>query len=434
MGRRKHRLLDDGDSDSSAHLEAGDFGDEDQDSRDERALFEDPYQRKRRKQRKRGFGDDSDEDDEDTGPSRRRSDWTKAPAFVSSQKVEPDQSMDIDADSDADRAAAKDGDSDEDEGDSQPSAPKSVNTPGDEDEEMEDSPRMGLSASKSAGVAGLGFTKAGIGSREETGETSSFSRFSRGGIGSTLSKGPSTSEQVEDDNPEDQKNSLSAFKRGGIGSSSRDDATATPSELHASLPKAFGATRTQRSFVRDDTDSAGSSRSATPNLSAQERAHFNKLEGSYGARMLAKMGWVAGVGLGVSGEGRINPVETKVRKKGMGIAFGGFSERTAQEKAEARRKGQVVSDDDEDATPEKGKGKVGMKMKPADAWKRPKKVKTNIEHKTYEEILAETGDSVPLAAGVGPIIDATGATASISFLTFPRITHKLFNSYARFPL
>ena len=415
MGRRKRQLLDDGDSDSSAHSEVEDFDDEDQDLREERALFENPYQHKRRKQPRRGFGDDSDE--EDAGPSRRRSDWTKAPAFVSSQKVEPDQSMDVDANSDADRAAAKDEDSDEDDEDesgSQPSVPKSMNTPKDEDEEMEDRPRMGIGGSKATSFSGLGFTKAGIGSLGETSKKSAFSGFSRGGIGSNFSKGLGASEEAEDDKSEDPKSSFSTFKRGGIGSSLRDETpTASAPELRDSLPKTFGATRAQRSFVRDDTDSAGSSRSATPNLSAQERAHFGKLEGSYGARMLAKMGWVTGTGLGVSGEGRINPVETKVRKKGMGIAFGGFTERTEQEKAEARRKGQLVSDDEEDAPPAKGKGKARAKKEPSDAWKRPRKVKTKIEHKTYDEILAETKDSMPPAAGIGPIIDATGSTASI---------------------
>ena len=422
MGRRKRQLLDDGDSDSSANSEPEDFGDEDQDLRDERALFENPYLPKRRKQQRRAFGDDSDEGDEEARPSRRRSDWTKAPAFVSSQKVEPDQSMDVDADSDADRAAAKDEDSDEDGDDSQPSPPKSVNTPGGEDEEMEDRTGMGIGASKSARFSGLGFTRAGIGSRGESSEKSTSSGFGRGGIGLTFSKGLGTSEGVGDDKSEDQKSAFAAFKRGGIGSSSRDDTSTTSSELHASLPKAFGATRTQRSFVRDDTDSAGSTRSATPNLSTQERVHFNKLEGSYGARMLAKMGWVTGTGLGTTGVGRIVPVETKVRKKGMGIAFGGFSERTEQEKAEARRRGESVSDE-EGVAPGKGKGKAGARKEPADAWKRPKKVKTKIEHKTYEEILAETGDSIPPAAGIGPIIDATGATASISLFTNPSTTH-----------
>ena len=418
MGRRKRQPLDDGDSDSSVPSEAEDFDDEDQDLREERALFENPYQNKRRKQRRGGFDGDSDEEDEGVGASRRRSDWTKAPAFVSSQKVEPDQSMDVDADSDADRATAKDEDPDEDEAGSQASVPRSTSTPRGE-EEMEDRPRRGLGSSKSTGFSGLGFTKAGIGSFDKPSEAPAFSGFNRGGIGSSFSRGLGTSNKVEDDESGDQKSSFSAFKRGGIGSLSHNETTASPG-LNDPLPKAFATTRVQRSFIRDDTDSAGSSRSATPNLSAQERAHFSKLEGSYGARMLAKMGWVSGTGLGVSGEGRINPVESKGRKKGMGIAFGGFSERTEQEKAEARRKGQVLSDDDDDATPGKGKGKAGAKKEPSDAWKRPKKVKTKVEHKTYEEILAETRDTMPPVSGVGPIFDATGSTVSFFFASSSR--------------
>jgi tuftelin-interacting protein 11 len=279
---------------------------------------------------------------------------------------------------------------------------------------MEDRPMMGLGGSKSTGFSGLGFTKAGIGSHGKASEKSAFSGFSRGGIGSAFTKGQDVREVAEDDRRGDREDSLSEFKRGGIGSLSRGETSAASPEIYDSLPKTFGAARIQRSFIRDDSDSAGTSRSATPNLSAQERVHFNKLEGSYGARMLAKMGWVSGTGLGVSSEGRINPVETKVRKKGMGIAFGGFSERTAQEKAEARRKGLPVSDDEEDAIPGKGKGKAAAKKQPSDAWKRPRKVKTKVEHKTYEEILAETRDSMPPAAGIGPIIDATGSKAGVS--------------------
>jgi tuftelin-interacting protein 11 len=331
--------------------------------------------------------------------------------------------MDVDVDSDADRAAAKDEDSDEGEGGSQPSVPKSAGSPRSE-EEMEDRPRMGLGSSKSTGFSGLGFTKAGIGSFDKASETSAFSGFGRGGIGSTFSEGRDTSNEMGEEESGHQKNSFSAFKRGGIGSAPRDETAAPSSEPHVSLPKTFGTTRIQQSFVRGDTDSAGSSRSATPNLSAHERAHFNKLEGSYGARLLAKMGWVSGTGLGTSGEGRVNPVETKVRRKGMGIAFGGFSERTDQEKAEARRKGQPLSEDDEDATPGNDKGKARAKKEPSDAWKRPRKLKTKIEHKTYEEILSETRDSIPPVAGIGPIIDATGSTASLFFAFSSRLPTK----------
>ena len=70
MGRRK-RVLDDGDdsdsSNNSGGPDFGDFDDNDPDAREERALFEDPYKRKRR--RKNGkedalygvFGEDSEQ-------------------------------------------------------------------------------------------------------------------------------------------------------------------------------------------------------------------------------------------------------------------------------------------------------------------------------------------------------------------------------------
>jgi tuftelin-interacting protein 11 len=129
--------------------------------------------------------------------------------------------------------------------------------------------------------------------------------------------------------------------------------------------------------------------------------------------MLAKMGWEAGTGLGTDSQGIVVPIETKVRPKNMGIAFKGFGERTEQSKAEARRRGEVVSDDDNDedqgrkkkAT--KGKGKADQK---SDAWKKPKKIKTKIEHKTYEQIVAEVGEDAAGPSGLGVIIDATGAT------------------------
>lgn len=42
------------------------------------------------------------------------------------------------------------------------------------------------------------------------------------------------------------------------------------------------------------------------------------------------------------------------------------------------------------------------------AWKRPKKSKVRVEHKTYEEIVQDAGLDTSIA-GIGQIIDATGA-------------------------
>ena len=131
--------------------------------------------------------------------------------------------------------------------------------------------------------------------------------------------------------------------------------------------------------------------------------------------MLEKMGWQAGTGLGTTGEGIINPIESKMRPQKMGIAFKGFRERTEQAKQEARRKGEVVSDDEDIQTKKFMKKVREQEQKKSDVWKRSKKIKTRVEHKTYEQILVEAGEEPP-AAGLGQIIDATGAIVSVLFL------------------
>jgi hypothetical protein len=262
MARRKRQILEDGDSDSSPDSKEGDddIGTNDPDEQAERALFEDPYRRKRRKR-----DEEDSEDGEFEGERRRgaKSDWTKAPGFVSGQR-------------------------------------------------------------------------------------------------------------------EDQKN------------------------MDAS------------DFIADTTLSGiGLSRSAvsTSPLSAAERAHFNKIQGTFGARLLSKMGWQPGTGLGVTGEGIVTPVESKVRPQKKGLGHGGFKEKTEQSKAEARRRGEIVSDDEENEKRRKG-GKKD-RDKTSDAWKKPRKVRTRIEHKTYEQIVAEAGQDT-----TGQIIDATGAIVSRSAMFY----------------
>ena len=111
--------------------------------------------------------------------------------------------------------------------------------------------------------------------------------------------------------------------------------------------------------------------------------------------------------------GIVTPVESKLRPKGMGLAFKGFKEKTEQSKAEARRRGEAVSDDEEEKRPRKGRKPKGEPQERSDAWKKPKKTKKKIEHKTYEQIVAEAGQEA--TAGIGQIIDATGATVSVVF-------------------
>lgn len=83
--------------------------------------------------------------------------------------------------------------------------------------------------------------------------------------------------------------------RGGLGSSSRGGlgSSSTQSTPSTDLPTSFGGDnstagrRPQRSFLRK----ADSETKPTAPLSAQEAMHFSKLQGTFGAKMMAKMGW-----------------------------------------------------------------------------------------------------------------------------------------------
>lgn len=398
-------MLDDDSSDSSQSEVDIDL-DNDPDAREERALFDDPYQRKRRKKNGKEdalygiFGEDSEDDSvrKKGAGKQKKSDWTKAPAFVSGEKkVDLDKEMEMDLDAASDDAVAADGEdvgsegedseAGEDEGYSDDSESSRSPSPRvREDDEEEQRPSMGgigLGALKVSATSSS-FSKGGIGS-------------SRGGIGSSSVDQPS----LATSNGGIGSINAPSNSKGGIGS--RPSASTSTAQVTEELPSAFG-NRNQRSFVRDTNPA----KPAVP-LNAAELAHFNKLQGSFGARMLSKMGWQAGTGLGTTGEGIVTPVESKLRPQKMGIAFKGFKEKTEQSKLEAKRRGEVVSDD-EDAKTKTFKRKVKEQAeKRSDVWKRPKKVKTKVEHKTYEQIVAEAGQDAPAPAGIGQIIDATGA-------------------------
>jgi hypothetical protein len=81
--------------------------------------------------------------------------------------------------------------------------------------------------------------------------------------------------------------------------------------------------------------------------------------------------------------------------------------------------GKVVSSDSDEPSKHKKKkkhkvpgGMLGEEEEQKPAWKRPKKSKIRVEHKTYEEIVQDAGMGTA-AAGVGQIIDATGAVVCL---------------------
>ena len=92
----------------------------------------------------------------------------------------------------------------------------------------------------------------------------------------------------------------------------------------------------------------------------------------------------------------------------MGIAFKGFKEKAEQSKREAKRREENISDEEDQKTKKMRRKVREAEQKRSDIWKKPKKVKTKVEHKTYEQIIAEAGQE-SVVPGIGQIIDATGA-------------------------
>ncbi|KAF9071594.1 GC-rich sequence DNA-binding factor-like protein-domain-containing protein [Rhodocollybia butyracea] len=385
MARKKRILEDDSDSDSYAGSDAGDFvPNESADAREERELFENPYSRKRQKRNGKEdalygiFAEDSDDENSGRGTGKKkRSDWTKAPAFVSGEKKVEDNKMDLDKEQ---------ADEEEEEKEEE------------EEEEEEENSSEGEGEGEGEGAEEYSDNHSDPSRRpsprireeeEEEEEDNSMSRPQIGGIGSGKKTGSGLGFS---------KGGTSEPTKGGIGS--RPSLAGTvPSEL----PSSFGSRSS--SFVRDTQPTI---RPTAP-LSHAEQTHFAKLSGSFGARMLEKLGWKAGQGLGATGEGIVTPIESKMRPEKSGIAFRGFKEKTEQSKMEARRRGEVVSDDEDPRARKAKKKEREAKDKKAEAWKKPKKVKLKVQHKTYEEILAEAGTESSSTAGIGQIIDATGA-------------------------
>eukprot|EP00793_Prasinoderma_coloniale_P001865 PRCOL_00003671-RA len=143
----------------------------------------------------------------------------------------------------------------------------------------------------------------------------------------------------------------------------RDDAPLPPSQDDDVLPTAFGARIKERAERRRERSAAAASAAAERVAAAPDafaglgsgaglgaptrgggggggaRAPASKRKGAasdvgafeahtkgIGAKLLAKMGWKAGEGIGMGGKGIAKPIETHLRPKGMGLGAGGFDE------------------------------------------------------------------------------------------------------------
>ena len=125
---------------------------------------------------------------------------------------------------------------------------------------------------------------------------------------------------------------------------------------------------------------------------------------------MAKMGHVAGQGLGREGQGILNPVDTKLRPQGVGL--GAVREKTQQAKDEERRaaeaKGEQLEESSEEERRKRQKGKKSTRSQGGSGTSTPGGfARARTKYRTAEEIEKSAG-GLEVPNVLKSIIDATG--------------------------
>ncbi|KAI8925459.1 GC-rich sequence DNA-binding factor-like protein-domain-containing protein [Entophlyctis helioformis] len=282
----------------------------------------------------------------------------------------------------------------------------------DESDRDDDRPSFG-----SGGQAGLGFASSA---------SSMGSSFNMSAAGWLPSSKPSVSGPRSSSSSFDATIQPVQFQPASSSGSSKPAASqpVLRSQQNHQAPQQQQQQRQEQPKRQQEQRTGGGKRRDKSDKTDKDFGKFEQYTKGFGSKMLAKMGYVEGKGLGAGGRGITAPIDVKLRPSGMGLGHGGFDERTETVRREQAEK--VKSDDEEDAGDGKG-GKAAPKKK-TDGWKRTSAKKAKPQYKTAEELIAEqmasasTEEALAAAALVGgnaavhaptKIIDMTGKEARV---------------------
>jgi tuftelin-interacting protein 11 len=225
--------------------------------------------------------------------------------------------------------------------------------------------------SRNMRAKGMSFVKSGQnagGANDEEDEEDEGEELAENAqVGVDVAMDENDDNDAEEDMP---RMGLGATKAGGLGSAARGPAWQSPAMQRVSLGT-MSASPLGRGFVpssaaipvlQETEDENPPPRVALPSaFSTPTTGKFGKagansgkvtsgVAGSFAQRMMAKMGYKEGQGLGKDGQGRSGVIEVHLRPTGVGL--GAVKEKSKQEKEEERRqaalRGQVLEDSEEE--------------------------------------------------------------------------------------
>jgi tuftelin-interacting protein 11 len=227
----------------------------------------------------------------------------------------------------------------------------------------------------------------------------------RGGLGLSFS-------QIDlDDEPLTTKKEMFSF---ASGSTSTEESTTLDEMLNIQFSSTKGKGKRKSQLTPQFQESSSIDK---------DFGKFEKHTKGIGLKLMQKMGYKIGEGLGSDGRGIVKPIEAPLRPARMGLAYRGFKEKTNQVIEDERRQGLVDDEDEIDIKP--------AKKEKSNAWKKSAKAKkSRIAYKTADEIINEIG-SGPSVQPI-KIIDMTGpqareisSTSQISLQAIPDTSTRL---------